>query len=256
MSEKKPDNKPNNPVGCSIFCILLLIGIVWACVASISSLKGFLLFLVLFSCVTVGLFLLFLIHSLWKRDDKQAVPSKKISISASSPFAECKKSIDTYLRQNKSTPYFREKLNVLAKRIATCASRCETIKEIITIRFCPDGLSYSKFAGPVVALQDYLINLTNNIVYRMRIFNEEEYQSRIEELQKAGNAEEAAKYQEIEKEYMEYMETTLAAFDDASLRLDRLALEISKLGEGDTEKALHIMQDLDDAIKDTKLYIQ
>lgn len=264
---QKPNSERNrkmNTIGCTIFCVFLLVGIAWVCVAVFSSLNAFKFFLVFLPCLIVGSLVLYFIKILWQPDKEQAgsesdekrnsASSPKPSIPASSPLAGCGESIEAYLRENKSTPWFREKLNILARRVATFASRCENIREIITTRFGQTGLSYAKFAGPVIELQGYLIKLTDNLVKGMRVFNEEEYRSLIGEFEETGQTEKAAEYQELEKEYMAYVETVMAAFDDANLRLDRLMLELSRLGEADMEKALRIMHDLDEAIRDTKLY--
>jgi hypothetical protein len=165
----------------------------------------------------------------------------------------CKAGIADYLRENKSTSFFREKLNAVVQRIDTFSSRCDKIKDVITRRFGSAGLSYGKFLAPVAALQEYLTNLTNSFISRMKVFNEEEYSSRIDEFTKSNRGE-AAGYREIEQEYKDYAEKTLAAFDDAILKIDRLTLEISKLSESDIEKAMNIMHDLDDVIKDTQFY--
>jgi len=166
----------------------------------------------------------------------------------------CKSAIEGYLRENQSTPFFREKLKGVAERLNTFGSRCETIRNIIIERFGSAGLSYGKFAAPVTALQEHLITLASNLVSRMRVFNEEEYGRRIEEFTKTNRIKEATDYKEIEQEYKDYAEKTIAAYDSAILKLDKLALEISKLRESDVDKAMHIMHDLDAAIKDTQLY--
>jgi hypothetical protein len=111
-----------------------------------------------------------------------------------------------------------------------------------------------KFFAPVVALQEHLTNQVNSLVLKMKMFNEEEYRRKISSISVSKQQDEAAEYIEIEKEYKNFAENTLAAFDDSVVRLDKLALEISKLGEADAEKAMAIMQDLDTAIEDTQFY--
>ena len=166
----------------------------------------------------------------------------------------CKKDIENYLRDTKSTLFFREKLQAVSKRIDAVSSRSVNMKNVITSCFGTAGLSYGKFFAPVLALQEYLVGLINSLVLRMKGFNEEEYRKKINDLAIAHQQGEAEKYREIEQEHKEYAEKTILALDDAILKLDKLALEISKLGETDVEKAMDIMHDLDTAIEDTRYY--
>lgn len=162
--------------------------------------------------------------------------------------------IKNYLRDNQSTPYFRNTFTQLLERLDTFGTRCENMKGMIIRRFGTTGLSYGKFAAPVAMLQEYLLQLTSGLMTRMQVFNEEEYARRIAEFKQAGRDQEAAEYSQLEKEYTDYAEMTLNAFDQSILKLDKLILEISKLNEGDSERAISIMQELDEVIQDTRLY--
>jgi len=174
--------------------------------------------------------------------------------SASNVFISCQTDIAVYLRENESTSYFREKLSAVAERLNALVFRYDNLKGIITKRFGSAGLTYNKFVTPVTVLQYYTINLVNSLMMKMRTFNEEEYSRRINEFTQSNRVKEAEGYKSVEHEYKNYTEKTLAALDDAVLKLDKLTLEISKLGESDSDKALHIMQDLEATIKDTQLY--
>jgi hypothetical protein len=166
----------------------------------------------------------------------------------------CAADVRAYLRENCSTEYFRDQLSLLLNRLDAFAGRCESIRGIIAKRFGTTGMSYGKFLAPVEMLTDYLVKLTNGLVHRMRVFNEEEYVERIAEFMKTGRHNEAAEYQKLQKEYMAYAEQTLAAFDESILKLDKLSLEISKLSENETERAMRIMSELDEIISATRLY--
>ena len=166
----------------------------------------------------------------------------------------CRSSIESYLRKNKSTPFFREKLTSISERLNTFGLRCDNIKDVIIKRFGSTGLSYVKFAAPVNEMKKYLVNLVNNFISKLRVFNEAEYSLRIGEFIESNRMKDAADYRKVEQIYKDYAEKTLVAFDDAILKLDKLSLEISKLGDADVDKAMNIMRDLDSAIKDIKLY--
>lgn len=166
----------------------------------------------------------------------------------------CKATVAAYLRENKSTPFFREKLIAVAERLDTFGLRCDNIKGVIVERFGPEGLSYGKFIAPVAALQEYLVNLVNSFAEKMRLFNEAEYSRRIGEFTEKNRHKAAQDYKELEQEYKDYAEKTLTALDDAILKLDKLTLELAKLDDADIEQAMNIMHDLDTVIKDVRLY--
>jgi hypothetical protein len=174
--------------------------------------------------------------------------------AAPATLSGCKAAIEDYLRDHPSTPYFREKLTALSRRLQAFGARRDNIKDVIVERFGPAGLSYGKFSAPVAALQDYLVGLVNSLISRMRVFNEAEYDDRINEFTESKRDSDAEAYRAVEREYKDYTEQTLRAFDDATLKLDRLTLEISKLSESEVEKAMDIMHDLDAVIEDTKFY--
>ena len=198
--------------------------------------------------------LVFWLVSSWAANKKQAgYIGEDGKNSRATTLEGCSAAIKSYLREHQSTTFFREKLNLILKLLATFGSRCDTIKDVIKERF-GSGLSYGKFAAPVMALQEHLIDRVNNLILRMRIFNEEEYRRRIAEFSMTNRSKEAAEYKEIEQEYKDYAEQVIVAFDSATLKLDKLTLEMSKLRESDVDKAMNIMNDLDSAIKETQLY--
>jgi len=166
----------------------------------------------------------------------------------------CREALLAYLRENASTPFFREKLGAIAERLGMFTARCGSIQTVLTERFSPTELSFHKFAAPVEGLQEYILRLADSLITRMRLFNEEEYSRRIGEFAAANRAEEAKGYQELQWEYMAYATQTLAALDDAILKLDRFTLELSKLNETDIDKAMDIMHELEMAIADTQFY--
>jgi len=168
--------------------------------------------------------------------------------------AMCQNLIATYLYSNKSTPFFREKLTAAADRLRTFGSRCGNIQNMLVNRFGLTGLSYGKFAVPVLETQEYLIGLVDDFITRMRLFNEEEYSVRIKEFTETNRIKDAEAYEGIEREYKAYAENLVIVLDDTILKFDRLILELSKIDETDINKAMDIMRNLEDAIKDTQFY--
>lgn len=228
------------------------VGAVFIVIINIFALRGLAYIAVSVLAVIAGAFALYLLSS-W-------AAVKKVSTYIGDPndvsamLNACKAGIGDYLRENKSTPFFRDKLSSISERIDTFSSRCDKIEAVIIGRFGFAGLSRGKFLAPVKALQEYLAGLASNLISRMNVFSEEEYSVRIAEFTKANRSADLREYEEVEREYKDYAENTLVAFDGAILKLDRLTLEVSKLSETETEKALNIMHDLDDLVKETRFY--
>jgi xanthosine utilization system XapX-like protein len=229
-------------------------GIVVVVVFNIFALHGAARIAISALSVAVGILILYRLSSWATKKERRIYIDENDQDTWTSALKTCKKNIAGYLRENRSTYFFTEKLNTVSDRIDTFSSRCHNIRDVITRRFGSTGLSYGKFLAPVTALQEYLTDLTNSLISRMRMFNEWEYSRRINEFTLSKRAGEAASYKEVEQEYKDYVEKIIATFDDAILKLDRLTLEISKLSEADIEKAMNIMHDLDDVIQDTQLY--
>jgi len=176
------------------------------------------------------------------------------SVMSENEILACKRSVDVYLTQNESTAYFRERLMLISARLEFLNRVCGNIQKVITERFGSAGLSYDKFAAPVIALQDHSIKMVDSLVVKMNIFYEEEYQRKIEELTQANRLTEAQEYIDVKQEYKDYAEKTLTILDQTIVRIDKLILEISKLNEADLQKAKDIIQELDRAIKDAHYY--
>ena len=193
-----------------------------------------------------------LLASRTARKKRSANTSGKDTVLSS--LNDCTAAVKKYLRENKTTAFFQQKLNTVIDRLITFSLRCDNIKNVLIERFGVTGLSYGKFAAPVAALQEYLVKLINSLVARMQMFDEVEYRRRIGEFSMTNRTKEAESYKAIEQEYKDFTEQAIMALDDAILKLDQLLLELSKLGEAELDKAAHIMEDLDDTIKQTQLY--
>jgi len=159
-----------------------------------------------------------------------------------------------YLQTNDSTEYFSSTLTAIAQRLDAFYMSCNIIKDIIVKRFGAAGLSYHKFTAPIEELQEYICSLVDSLILRMHAFNEENYQCKIADLTRNNRLKEAEEYKEIEREHQGYAHKTLAALNDAIIKVDKLVIEVSKLSEADFDNAAAIMADLETAIKDAPLY--
>jgi len=125
------------------------------------------------------------------------------------PVLAAKKAVNDYLLTNVSTPFFRQKLTAVSGRLDTFFGCCRNIQNVISARFGSAGLSYEKFASPVIEIQEHSVSMVNQLVSRLLMFNEEEYSRRIYEFTQAGRQNEAQAYMEHEQDYKDYAVKTL-----------------------------------------------
>ena len=170
------------------------------------------------------------------------------------PMGRCAQAVLDYLRDNESTPFFREKLNAVAAKLVLFAKRSGAVRQIIIERFGASGLTFSKFTAPVAALEEHSIGMTDGLVSKMKLFDEEDCKRRMQELLAAGKYEEMQEYIAFEKNYQESAETTISVLDDALIKLEKLIFEISKLDEAGMDRAADVLDGIDELIRDTPHY--
>jgi len=170
------------------------------------------------------------------------------------PMGRCAQTVLDYLRDNESTPFFREKLNAVAAKLVLFAKRSGAAREVIIERFGASGLTYNKFTAPVAALEEHSIGMTDGLVSKMKLFDEEDCKRRMQELLAANKYEEMQEYIAFEKSYQESAEQTISVLDDALFKLEKLIYEISKLDEAGLDQAADVLEGIDELIRDTPHY--
>ena len=170
------------------------------------------------------------------------------------PIGRCAQAVLDYLRNNESTPFFREKLGAIAAKLVLFAKRSGAAREIIVERFGPAGLTYNKFTAPVAALETHSIGIADSLVSKMKLFDEEDCKRRIQELLAADKYKEMQEYIALETNYKDCAEKTLSTLDNALLKLDKLIYEMSKLDEAGLDQATQVLEGIDELIRDTPHY--
>lgn len=160
--------------------------------------------------------------------------------------------IENYLLKNDSTEFFRGQLSRVHRGITAIIKKFEDFDKLLKTHFEPSEMSYSRYIQPINNLKEHLINLSDNVVMKLYHFDEEDYTNKIAEFIKAGKKDEANKYEAIEKEYKDQINSVVEQFSQANLRMDALILELTKLNN--TTDGAKIIEALDDLIGDTKLY--
>lgn len=162
--------------------------------------------------------------------------------------------IADYLNKNKSTPFFRDTLSNLSAQLESFQKRHVSLNTILEARFGAGGLSYGKFSSSVNDLRSYLMKLASNLLLKMEAFDEEDYEEKINRFLQQNRLEEADAHKRVEMEYTSYAQSVTKQFDGAILKMDRLILEMGKLSDAELEKAMDALLNMEDTIKDTRMY--
>jgi hypothetical protein len=206
--------------------------------------------------VVIGLILVITLTAIWSLKDKE--DAVRISLEESEDvymsLQDCIDDIARYLRDNKSTPFFREKLNQISGQLESLQNRFLNIHSLLESRFDKHSLSYDKFSIPIDELKSYLMKLIRSLMLKMISFNEEEYAEKIERFRKSNHIDEAEGHVALEHEYKGYIESVVRQLDNVILKMDKLILEMSMLNHTQLEKAMGVLCTIDNTIKDTRLY--
>jgi hypothetical protein len=188
-----------------------------------------------------------------KQKDKLGSMAMQKEISGN-PVKRLVYEIDRYITDSKSTDFFVKNLEMIAVHLPEFQKRVESIKDIVCRRFGENTISYNEFISPVESLYLHSLDLVNDLIEKLYIFDEDKYSLKISELRKENRFDEVAEYEEVLQHYMQYVKDIIASFEKTVLRLDKLILEISKLNDEQLRRQVEIISDLDKVIANTKLY--
>ena len=148
--------------------------------------------------------------------------------------------------------FFREELNIIKNELLIFSRKIDSIQKLLNERFEDGGLSYSKFISTVNGSRDFVVKMVKSLVARLDAFDETEYENKIRLLR--NQSRDASDYEGLQKEHTDYAGRVLESVDAAALRLDRLALELSKLDDADERQMMDILGDMDELINTTVFY--
>jgi uncharacterized protein YutE (UPF0331/DUF86 family) len=172
----------------------------------------------------------------------------------SDPVKRLAREIEKYLRENKSTDFFRENLLAISKHMQIINKQVEGVEKVAAKRFYENSLSYNQFVQPVRHLFEHLINLGEDLIDKLDMFDEERYQHKIDELAKTKSLGEVNEYEEVMSNYIEYTNAIVSSFENTVIKLDKLILEIGKLSNEELLHSVFALQELNTVIANTKLY--
>jgi len=182
------------------------------------------------------------------------IPAQDTEDDAAEILLECKNHVEKYLAENKSTPFFRSILGEISSKLIGFQNRYINIHDALETRFGVGGLSYDRFSSAVETQQNLLVKLVYNLLTKMKSFDENEYEEKINHFMVMNRPEEAEAHKAVEKEYKNHAEDVSKQLDKAIIKLDKLILEMARLNDSELAKAMNVLCNMDDVIKDTKLY--
>ena len=157
-----------------------------------------------------------------------------------------------YLSEDKSTEFFREKLNTIITQLPELKKQIQDVKATAEKHFGDDVINYTNSVQPLDDLYEGLLKLGSDLVDRLRSFDENRYESKIAELNKAGKFSEAKEYKDILQKNIDYTNGVIDLYDKASLKLDNFSLELSRLSRDDLADSFAALKDLNSVVDSLK----
>jgi len=205
--------------------------------------------------IIIILILIMILSAVWSLKEKE--DNIRITLDDEDVYKtiqDCVDDIARYLRDNKSTSYFRKKLEHISLKLENFQNRFDTVHNLLEKRFGKKSISYNKFSIPIEELKIFVFRTIENLMRKMLSFNEEEYADKITLFRKSGRISEIKGHLGLEKEYKNYIKDVSIQLDNVVLKMDELILEMSKLNDVELEKTVGVLCAIDNSIKDTRLY--
>jgi hypothetical protein len=131
--------------------------------------------------------------------------------------------------------------------------------EVLSQRFEPSELSFKKFIQVISEVENLFYLNIRGILNKLSVFEASEF-SMLGPAQTNGQVLNRLQQEKsnLYKEYFAYLTGYLSANEEILLKLDKLLLEISRLGSTSYEDVVRMpcMKEIDDLIKQTKFYRQ
>lgn len=163
----------------------------------------------------------------------------------------------TALKLNYGKRTFAKEIDIILEQIERLHKKKDTIKDILLQRFDSTEMSYSKFQGAVIDLDNIFYINIRSILNKLNAFDEEDYnQIKKDSIHSEFSKEFIKEKMDIYKEYITFVKDSVEDNEQILLKLDRFLLEISKfnsLEDGEIEN-MGAMKEIDELISNTKFY--
>lgn len=161
------------------------------------------------------------------------------------------------LKHNYGKKTFAKEIDIIIEQIERLQKKKETIKDILLQRFDSTEMSYSKFQGAVIDLDNIFYINIRSILNKLQAFDEEDYnQIKRDSINSEFSKEFIKEKMDIYQEYITFIKDSVEDNEQILLKLDKFLLEISKfnsLEDGEIEN-MGAMKEIDELISNTKLY--
>ncbi|KUO75068.1 MAG: hypothetical protein APF81_18620 [Desulfosporosinus sp. BRH_c37] len=161
------------------------------------------------------------------------------------------------LRAHKGKKTFEQIVILLIEQIERLQKKKEKILSILGQIFNPNEMSYQKFAGVIMDVEDIFYLNLKSIINKLNAFDEDDYNliRKKHAAQRFSQQFVADKFK-VYNEYITFMKDSVEDNEEILLKLDKLLLEIAGLNsmENGQIEQMPGMIEIDNLIKQTKLY--
>lgn len=161
------------------------------------------------------------------------------------------------LEQNQNKKTFASDIQIILEQIERVEKKKTTIRDILLQKFDSNEMSYAKFYGSVLNVEEIFFINIKSIINKINAFDDDDYKKI-----KAGSLSEKFSKEfvkaklDIYNEYISFVKASLEDNEEIILQLDRLLLEISNfnsLEEGEIEN-MEALKEIGELIKKARLY--
>lgn len=161
------------------------------------------------------------------------------------------------LEQNYSKRTFEKDIATILEQIETFQKKKKTIKESLLQKFNSTEMSYSKFDGVILDIENVFYINIKSIINKLNAFDEKDYNRIMKNgAEKKFSGEFIQTKMSIYKEYISFVKNAIEDNEQIILKLDKILLELSKLNSLENGKIenMSVMKEIDELINKIKLY--
>lgn len=161
------------------------------------------------------------------------------------------------LEQNQNKKTFASDIQIILEQIERVEKKKTTIRDILLQKFDSNEMSYGKFYGSVLNVEEIFFINIKSIINKINAFDEDDYNKiKTGSLTDKFSKEFVKAKLDIYNEYISFVKASLEDNEEIILQLDRLLLEISNfnsLEEGEIEN-MEALKEIGELIKKARLY--
>jgi len=161
------------------------------------------------------------------------------------------------LKQHNDKKTFSKDIATIIEQTQRFYKKKATIQELLHQKFNSGEMSYTKFNGTVVGIENVFYRNVKSILNKLNAFDEEDYNRiRIQNAQNEFSEEFIRTKMGIYNEFIQFVKYAIEDNEQILLKLDKLLLELSRfnsLEDGEIEN-MSAMIEIDELINKTKFY--